>query len=386
MSLSEIEEEARSATPPAASGGSRHPAARRRVLPLWERLLFTCIVVTVVASLPEIFLRITNLDRHVFSDPYENQIGFFKLLTYDPVLYWRGRAFAAIPDTHEQLNSRGFRGPEFQDAKPPGTLRVVCMGDSATFGLVNDVPNHFTYNPTYSGELGRMLKARFPGHTVEVMNAGVIGYSTLQGLRLLKFEVRHWQPDIITIRYGFNDHLGVEPNYFPTFEPRNLLLRWAQDTALEFRTYQFLTLVRTHIQWRAVTHGVPRGVRVPLEEFDYNLRRMVEEGRRTGARIILLTAPMAPLVPEITSNKSFLDPAGFSSYDALLATHREYEDAVRRVAAALQIDLVDSSRELEARGLGQFFSRYDVAHPNGNGHIAIAGELADLITAKQLIQ
>jgi len=33
------------------------------------------------------------------------------------------------------INAQGFRGPERTPAKPPGQKRILCLGDSVTFGL-----------------------------------------------------------------------------------------------------------------------------------------------------------------------------------------------------------------------------------------------------------
>ncbi len=372
----------------AASDSSEPPATAvkpRVALPLWKRLLYSAVVVVTLASLPELVLRITHLDRRFFQDPYDNAPGFFSVLTYDPILYWKGRPLALIPGTDERLNARGFRGPDFQDDTPPGVRRVVCMGDSATFGLVNDRPMHFSYDPIYSRVLESLLNTDNPGQRVEVINAGVIGYSTLQGLRLLKFYVRHWHPDLITIRYGVNDHLQVERNYLPAFEPRNALFRWGQDSLLELHTYQVLTRLRTVLRSKTAGGGVINGLRVPQPEFDYNMRRLVEEARKTGAKVVLMTAPVAPSTPEIRNNKAVLGATGFPTYEALVATHRQYEEIVRRVAAELNVDLLDSSKDLEARGLEQFFTVYDIGHPNGQGHVAIAHDLANLIRSRNLL-
>src|SRR5580765_4844670 len=47
----------------------------------------------------------------------------------------------SIPDEFKKnntwevkLNSQGFRNPEFSTNKPANTLRIVCLGDSWTFG------------------------------------------------------------------------------------------------------------------------------------------------------------------------------------------------------------------------------------------------------------
>ena len=36
------------------------------------------------------------------------------------------------------INALGFRGPEIALRKPPGTCRIVCLGDSTTFGIWNE--------------------------------------------------------------------------------------------------------------------------------------------------------------------------------------------------------------------------------------------------------
>lgn len=379
---------------------------QRRPRPLWMRLLFSTITLILLFGSLELLIRWTEVERLVFptafEDPYlKNNRGWWRLVTYDPVLYWRGRPFGRLPGTNEFLNQRGFRGSDFRDAKPPGLSRVVCMGDSATFGLVNHGALRFTYTPTYSSELQNVLNTDEINQTVEVINAGVIGYSTSEGLRLLKHEVRHWEPDLITIRYGVNDHLRWSLDYRPDFESHNVLWRWTEDSLLDLHSYQLLTRLKNSSGTNTVAAVAPPvqpkeggaksapppaiKVRVPLPNFEYNLRRLVAEGRATGAKVVLITAPLAPPYPEITSDKITLFAAGYATYEELVAIHRKYEDVVRAVAADLEVDLVDGSRDLAARGLDQFFTHFDSAHPNGDGHIAIAQGLAEVIRSKHLL-
>lgn len=131
-------------------------------LPIWKRILYGTILLTIVFTSAELLIRWTDADRRFFSrafeDPYEKaQRGWWRLIAYDPVVYWSGRPFARLPGTDEFLNQRGFRGTNFGDETPAGLQRVVCMGDSATFGLVAHGGINFTYTPTYSSELQRLL-------------------------------------------------------------------------------------------------------------------------------------------------------------------------------------------------------------------------------------
>jgi lysophospholipase L1-like esterase len=365
-------------------------------LPLGKRLLFSLVVVTTLVSLPEAALRWTNVGRalfpHAFEDPYrKSDWGAWRLLTYDPVLYWRGRPFVRLGRTDEFLNARGFRGSGFRDEKPPGMKRIVCMGDSSTFGIVHHGDLRFTYSPTYSSELETLLNHGKPVQRVQVVNAGVIGYSTLQGLRLLKHEVRHWQPDVITLRYGVNDYLRSSPTYLPALESRSAILRWMEDALLDTATFQLLLRLKAPRPVPPATPvtssppSEPVRVRVPLADFEYNLQRLVLEGRATGAKVVLLTAPLAPASPWITANQEALWTMGYVTYEDLITEHQRYEDAVRRVAADLDVALLDTSRRFSPNDLERFFTGYDLAHPNGDGHIAIAHDLAALIASERLL-
>ncbi|MFQ5473873.1 MAG: SGNH/GDSL hydrolase family protein, partial [Dehalococcoidia bacterium] len=71
-----------------------------------------------------------------------------------------------------RMNEHGLRGPSITVEKPPNTFRVLCLGDSFTFG--EGVRQHDTY-PT---RLQALLSQAMPDKTVEVLNAGVRGYGT----------------------------------------------------------------------------------------------------------------------------------------------------------------------------------------------------------------
>ncbi len=58
---------------------------------------------------------------------------------HDPQLGWAGRPSVHLPDYYGpgidlRTNSRGMRGTEVADRKTSGRVRVVCLGDSFTFG------------------------------------------------------------------------------------------------------------------------------------------------------------------------------------------------------------------------------------------------------------
>lgn len=70
-----------------------------------------------------------------------------------------------------RVNKLGFRGPEITAERSPGSLRIVAMGDSTTFGL-------YGHDCPYPAQLQQGLDAMLPERKIEVVNAGVEGYSS----------------------------------------------------------------------------------------------------------------------------------------------------------------------------------------------------------------
>jgi lysophospholipase L1-like esterase len=97
-------------------------------------------------------------------------------------------------------NSAGFRGTrEYTMPKPAGTRRVVVLGDSFTFGF--GVEDH----QTYPAVLEQRLDSTCGGTDIEVVNAGVSGFSTSQELALLEHEGASLAPDAVVVGFFLND-------------------------------------------------------------------------------------------------------------------------------------------------------------------------------------
>ena len=99
-------------------------------------------------------------------------------------LPWLPQEFRANPVWRIALNHEGFRSAPFAPEKRPGVLRIACIGDSWTFGM------NVEQNLTYPARVDALLTQQSPlAAGVEVMNFGVLGYSSFQGLQLLKTRV-----------------------------------------------------------------------------------------------------------------------------------------------------------------------------------------------------
>jgi lysophospholipase L1-like esterase len=97
------------------------------------------------------------------------------------------------------INSLGFRGPDFQATKPAGVFRIICMGESSTFGFRNSDTG------TYPFQLEQLFRQHPEGSHVEVINAGFPYYNTGSIRSLLTAEIISFSPDILTIYAAHND-------------------------------------------------------------------------------------------------------------------------------------------------------------------------------------
>jgi hypothetical protein len=133
--------------------------------------------------------------------------------TCDPVTGWRfapGRSGLKIDRrleyaTYTRINTAGFRDLERSPEKPPGTVRVVLLGDSMLAGL--QVPLEESLAQRLEGFLNLSGEARY-----EVVNCATDGYGTAQQWLVYRERCRHYQPDLVLL--GFFASNDVLDNYW----------------------------------------------------------------------------------------------------------------------------------------------------------------------------
>ena len=114
-------------------------------------------------------------------------------------------------DAPTTINSAGFRGPLYPQAKPEGTRRIVGVGDSFMFG--HGVGDGEVYLRVLEDLLNRFAaNARF-----ETINTAVPGYNTVMEVETLKAKGLAYQPDLVLIHFVGND-LEL-PNFIRVEEP-----------------------------------------------------------------------------------------------------------------------------------------------------------------------
>ena len=281
-------------------------------------------------------------------------------LERDDRLFWKPRPYVL------EHNSRGLVGPEFKNQKSPGVFRSVCIGDSCT---------HFGPKP-YSEHLQELLDQHMPGR-FEVINAGTIGYSSYQGLTRLKDEVAHWEPDLVTVYFGWNDHWLA--HHFRDSEQREQ--GWAMigihNSLSHSRAYQLINLCAS----RLTTSFEPK-FRVTPQEYATNLREMKQICDQIGSRIWYLTAPHAfdIGIPEYLSTSGEV-----AEGEDLLELHRRYNDVVRTEASDRGVTLVDLEHIIDSANKHDLFVE-DHIHLSERGRLLVAERLFEQLEAEGLFE
>lgn len=140
-------------------------------------------------------------------------LGHMIRLSPDPKIIYEFKPDLEVTfiDAPVTINAAGFRGPLYPEAKPPGTRRIVGLGDSFMFGHgVGD-------DAVYLRVLEELLNRFTAGARFETVNTAVPGYNTVMEVETLKTKGLAYQPDVVLIHFVGND-LEL-PNFIRVEEP-----------------------------------------------------------------------------------------------------------------------------------------------------------------------
>ena len=176
------------------------------------------------------------------------------------------------------VNELGCRGRAVPCEKPAGSLRIVVLGDSQTFGA--GVPE----SGTWPAVLERSLAEARPSPPLDVLNCAVAGYDAEQSAAALEERWLAFDPDLVLLGYFVND---------PPIPPRRAeCADSASRRLLNLVTpgkQGFLASLRSHSAlFDLVSAGLYRRLRVRewATGADYLHREGTESWQRTEAAIL----------------------------------------------------------------------------------------------------
>jgi len=283
-----------------------------------------------------------------------------------------------------RVNSVGLRGEDFAVVKPASTFRVICMGESSTFGFYDR--DEFTY-PALTQQVLRRQGALQAGR-IEVINAGIPHANSDQILAMERGELLDYKPDVLTLYAGFNDAVLMMDE-----TTLQATMRWLHG---HFASYVALKRLVTAVggpvlysRWSGYLSDVqPASVRRQVElhvaRYEKNVREMVALARQRGVRFVFIKQPIVMEFHDRDSTWRATTYAGrvaaartaveagraISANQTVELVHGALMDVLDRLAKELDIPVVDNIVIMD--GHPEYYASYVHITEDGNGSLGTA--------------
>lgn len=312
----------------------------------------------------EVALRVIGLGHPYFSAPeaYVPKRAPDWLFALKPGFQGRSEG------TWVTVNSQGLRDGEYPPAPAPGTLRILMLGDSVTFG-----PG-VRPEETFSKVLERRLAAGQPDRRVEVLNGGVVGYNTIQEHTLFREVGRGYQPTLVVLTFLVNDLLDTFSIFDHQYDPGGALAPIKLWLRRESHLYRLVQNTYWQVAGDARRVGPPPEPvrpRARLEERQAEMLALRDAVTAAGGQFFMALYPdnLADLV----------SPAP----DGASRTMREEMLAFTARAGIPALDLTEAIGDIRDPRARQMRLRED-PHPSVAGHEAIGNALAETLAVSVL--
>jgi lysophospholipase L1-like esterase len=365
----------------------QNQTATSNKIPLRRRLLYLAFIYVVFLLLllsVEIVTRLTmtrveSLDMFVNTAQQKMQVASPQQSTIfegDPLLLWRLKPnldHAYWDFTVVSTNAQSFRADYPKGRKPAGTFRIVCLGDSVTFGyrvppVWPERPRDF--NPEwqpYPMLLEKELRQANPNRSIEVFPVAVPGYTSHQGLAWLRRDIGYLQPDLVIASFGWNDaslsdapdREAIDTRWFP------VTIRWLIDHSQAF-AHATRWLRAKNVAAPVVRTPVPR---VSQKEYVDNFNAIVRLAKDHGAGVIVIGAPYRDSVTNPTEAQ-------------LMTQYRTWLKSEMQQSQTPYLEILELTEAAGTVNQG-FFG--ELIHPNHIGHRVMASEILKLMSQRHLL-
>src|SRR5437588_1463582 len=295
--------------------------------------------------------------------------GNLEIYQPDPVLYWKLKpnqnCYTKVGHKPLHVNAQGIRGPDFSPRKPPGTFRILSLGDSRTFGW------GLSDEETYSHQLETMLRQHAGGsNKVEVLNAGINAWSYPQRDIYFKNIGLTYLPDVVLIGEA-NLWTEFSEKNDPSFVKKFLWRVRLKNFLRHFAIYHYVVEVKLrNFYERHRSKFIPvdpardplfkeQQQKEPEQLFQAALEDLCRVAQSNHVKPILLYLPTA---------------------DDLTATNPSPISKIKKnVSDALGVPLVDLTSELRDAGKTLYLEG-DSVHLDSRGNKLIAKQLFQTVT------
>jgi len=317
------------------------------------------------------------------------QCGVQSMYSPHPYLNYYGTPSYTSSDSLNMHNSLGYRGPEIILPKPQGVYRIVTIGGSSTYDTeIKD------WHDDFARQLQQELQKKYNYSKIEVVNAGLGGWTTTESLINLEFKLLDIEPDLIIINHNANDlnlrfvnpsayksdNTGRIHQWKPNPVPllfKSTLVRLATGINPVSNLGQVILNPKTGVNLVSTTGYVPQLNGTPMETlqknkpvyFERNLESMVAIVRAHNVSVLLATWAHS-------SKKN-----DFAALPHWEYGFKEMNELIKKVGISHEVPVYDFAAE--APDEAEYWA--DGVHMNEEGAALKARLFAEFISANTLI-
>ncbi|MCJ7666429.1 MAG: GDSL-type esterase/lipase family protein [Actinobacteria bacterium] len=222
--------------------------------------------------------------------------------------------------------------------------RLVCLGDSVTFGW------NIAYEKSFPYLLEKKLMEQYPG--VMVINSGIGGQTVLDGLQRLESDVFYYDPMVVIINFGLNDAFIVTEG--DSREQRNSNPGQTKGEGNNFESEQSLVDENRDTDLKN---------NIDLDTFTSTYRQLIERISDKGLEILIMGTN--PVRTEVLWDNKDIASKQEESY-------RLYNQAARDAAEDYGIIFVDIWEGFMSGGELDTLIQPDGIHPGETGLVLIS--------------
>jgi acyl-CoA synthetase (AMP-forming)/AMP-acid ligase II/lysophospholipase L1-like esterase/acyl carrier protein len=258
-------------------------------------------------------------------------------------------------DREFTTNSLGFRSPEIESTPAPNELRVVVVGASTVAGAYAK-----TNSTTFPSLLEQKLRRRMPGRPINVINAGIEGYTVRDIDRLLERGIIALRPSLVLVYAGFNDMALI----CKASAPRPQALRPAPAPSLPswVLSREIISKNTVSLRQAPVRAGVVDPKKFFPNGYSGSLSNIVTRLNDAGIETVLMTVARAFNATDGEVGKKLATTALFYNhcldYDGVNKAGNMFNQAIADVATRHNVTLLDFGKKM-SRGPKYFV---DAAH------------------------
>lgn len=302
------------------------------------------------------------------------ELDYPKVFKRDHDLFWKFKTNQVIKsgfmvEGEYRINSLGLRNGEISKTKPPGSFRIICLGNSTTFGW------KVKEEDAYPQRLQALFTHSDSSIRVEVVNAGITGYSSHQGKIFFKRDILPLEPDLLVVNYGWNDLLPAKfgiADKEQKLPPQRVLS--LQDFFSEFRFYQLLKSAWVKRFVKSGSAG-KEAHRVSPHDFRDNLLKIARDAKEDNVGVVFLTDPVASI-------EAFW---GKGKISRVHQVNQLYNQAILSLAEDEGLRVLDLAPLFYRRGDLYDDGKTDYIHYNAKGHQLVAETIYQYLKDNHLV-